>query len=173
MWLKPTREPGDAEGRNIFRGDAMDEIKKIMVALAFSDYSDAIFKYAAKLAVDLNTELLIAHVIDIHYVEAISHVESMGYQVSSEDYVKNFKSERLSAMDEMASQANFPQHRTKKAVRVGHPYDQLLKLIKEEKPDLVVMGTRARSEMEQVLVGSVAEKVFHHSPVPVLFFRIP
>ena len=150
----------------------MGAIKKIMVALAFSEYSDAIFKYAAKLAVDLNAELLVAHVIDIHYVEAISQVESMGYQVSSEDYVKNFKSERLSGMDDMASNANFPQNRMKKAVKVGHPYEQLLKLIKEEKPDLVVMGTRAHSEMEHVLVGSVAEKIFHHSPVPMLFYRM-
>ena len=37
--------------------------------------------------------------------------------------------------------------------------------------DLVVMGARSHSERPHVLVGSVANKVFHHSPVPVLFYR--
>jgi nucleotide-binding universal stress UspA family protein len=45
-------------------------------------------------------------------------------------------------------------------------------VISREKVNLVVMGTRSHSERPQVLVGSVANKVFHHSPVPVLFYRV-
>jgi len=47
----------------------------------------------------------------------------------------------------------------------------LIKVIAREKVDLVVMGARSHSEAPQVLVGSVANKVLHHSPVPVLFYR--
>ena len=55
----------------------MSEIKKILVALAFAEYSKDVFNYAAKLALDLGAGLVAVHIIDIRYVEAISHVEAM------------------------------------------------------------------------------------------------
>jgi nucleotide-binding universal stress UspA family protein len=146
-------------------------IKKILVALAFAEYSKEVFTYAARLSLELEAELLAVHIIDIRYVEAISHVESMGYEVSSETYIETSRAERNSQLDELAKEASFPPGRMKKIVVVGHPDEQLIKVIAQEKADLVVMGTRSHGERPQVLVGSVANKVFHHSPVPVLFYR--
>jgi nucleotide-binding universal stress UspA family protein len=149
----------------------MSGIKKILVALAFAEYSKDVFDYAAKLALDLGADLLAVHIIDIKYVEAIGHVEAMGYEVSAEKYIESSREERISQFDELAKGASFPQEKMKKIIVVGHPDDQLIKVIAREKVDLVVMGARSHSEMPHVLVGSVANKVFHHSPVPVLFYR--
>jgi nucleotide-binding universal stress UspA family protein len=149
----------------------MSDIKKILVALAFAEYSKDVFNYAAKLALDLGAKLAAVHIIDIKYVEAISHVEAMGYEVSTEKYIQSSKQERSAQFDELSKGASFPQEKMKKIIVVGHPDDQLIKLIVEENADLVVMGARSHSERSHVLVGSVANKVFHHSPVPVLFYR--
>ena len=149
----------------------MSGIKKILVALAFAEYSKDVFNYAAKLALDLDADLLAVHIIDIRYVEAISHVEAMGYEVSAEKYIESSKEERNSQFDELAKGASFPPEKMQKIVVVGHPDDQLIKVISQEKVDLVVMGARSHSERAHVLVGSVANKVFHHAPVPVLFYR--
>ena len=149
----------------------MSEIKKILVALAFAEYSKEVFNYAAKLAIDLGASLTAVHIIDIRYVEAISHVEAMGYEVSGEKYIESYKEERRSQFEELAKAASFPLEKIKKIIVVGHPDDQLIKVIAREKVDLVVMGARSHSEMPHVLVGSVANKVLHHSPVPVLFYR--
>jgi nucleotide-binding universal stress UspA family protein len=150
----------------------MSEIKNILVALAFAEYSKDVFNYAAKLALDLGANLTAVHIIDIRYVEAISQVEAMGYEVSAEKYIENSKEERHSQFAELAKDASFPLEKMKKIIVVGHPDDQLIKVISREKVNLVVMGTRSHSERPQVLVGSVANKVFHHSPVPVLFYRV-
>jgi nucleotide-binding universal stress UspA family protein len=149
----------------------MSEIRKILVAIAFAEYSKDVFNYAAKLALDLDASLTAAHIIDIRYVEAISHVEAMGYEVSAENYIESSKAERRTQFDELAKQASFPLEKMKKIIVVGHPDDQLIKVIAREKVDLVIMGARSHSETPHVLVGSVANKVFHHSPVHVLFYR--
>ncbi|MEJ2690957.1 MAG: universal stress protein [Deltaproteobacteria bacterium] len=83
----------------------MREIKKILVALAFAEYSKDVFNYATKLALDLGASLTAAHIIDIKYVEAISHVEAMGYEVSAEKYIESSKAERRTQLDELAKQA--------------------------------------------------------------------
>ena len=149
----------------------MSEIKKILAALAFAEFSKDVFNYAAKLALDLDASLVAVHIIDIKYVEAISHVEAMGYEVSAEKYIENSRQERHAQLEELAKQASFPPQKLKKIIVVGHPDEQLIKVIEGEKVDLVVMGVRSHGERPHVLVGSVSNKVFHHSPVPVLFYR--
>ena len=44
----------------------------------------------------------------------------------------------------------------------------ILEVIEENNIDLVVMGTHGRSALANLFLGSVAEKVVRHSPVPVL-----
>jgi nucleotide-binding universal stress UspA family protein len=40
-----------------------------------------------------------------------------------------------------------------------------------EKVDLVVMGIKGRTDLEYIFVGSVAEKLFQRSPVPIISYR--
>ena len=53
----------------------------------------------------------------------------------------------------------------------SHSVDELLKTIVKENVDMVVMGLKGRTDLEHVLVGSVAEKLFRKSPVPVVSHR--
>ena len=149
----------------------MSEIKKIMVAIAFTEYSQAKFSYAAKLAVNLDAQLIVASVINIRDVEAICRVESMGYEVDAEHYVKGVKEERMAVLDKILEDSGFPKEKLKIVFKVGHPFDALMKVVKEEEIDLVIIGAKGRSGMEYVLLGSIAEKMVRHSPVPVLTFR--
>ena len=149
----------------------MSEIKKIMVAIGFTEYSQAKFSYAAKLAVNLDAQLIVASVINIRDVEAISRVESMGYEVDTKDYVKGVEEERMEILDKIVEDSGFPKEKLKIVFKVGHPFDALMKVVKEEEIDLVIIGAKGRSGMEYVLLGSIAEKMVRHSPVPVLTFR--
>lgn len=53
----------------------------------------------------------------------------------------------------------------------GVPYEEILQYIATHGIDVVVMGTKGRSGVDRVLMGSVAERVVRHSPVPVLTVR--
>jgi nucleotide-binding universal stress UspA family protein len=63
--------------------------------------------------------------------------------------------------------------RTNHAVLRGRPADALLDWIDRERPDLVIVGTRGASSLEQALVGSVSAELVDQSPVPVLVARRP
>jgi nucleotide-binding universal stress UspA family protein len=54
---------------------------------------------------------------------------------------------------------------------MGVPWQEILKTVKDENIDLIVMGTHGRRGITRALIGSVAEKTVRMSPVPVLTVR--
>jgi nucleotide-binding universal stress UspA family protein len=50
----------------------------------------------------------------------------------------------------------------------GSTADGIISCSKEFKADLIVIGTHSRSGLDRLLMGSTAEHVVRHSPVPVL-----
>lgn len=46
-----------------------------------------------------------------------------------------------------------------------------MKIALRENVDLIVMGVKGCSEIEHVLVGSVADKMFRRSPITIVSYR--
>jgi nucleotide-binding universal stress UspA family protein len=59
------------------------------------------------------------------------------------------------------------------AIANGEPADEILKYAEKNKVDLIVMSTHGRSGIVRWAMGSVAEKIVRHSPVPVLTVTPP
>jgi nucleotide-binding universal stress UspA family protein len=55
-----------------------------------------------------------------------------------------------------------------KASLTGRPAPEILAHAKKTAADMIVMGTHGRSGLEHAILGSVAERVVHHAPCPVL-----
>ena len=55
----------------------------------------------------------------------------------------------------------------------GVPFQEIVETAKSQQVDLIVMGTHGRTGLHHVLLGSVAEKVVHLAPCPVLVVRQP
>ena len=56
-------------------------------------------------------------------------------------------------------------------IDLGDPSTRIVKAA--EKADVIVMATEGRTGLSHLLIGSVAEKVVRHSPIPVLTVRPP
>lgn len=72
-------------------------------------------------------------------------------------------------LDELASGASGTQ--VEKRLEVGRPADVLCDQAEALGADLVVVGARGHGAVERFFLGSVSDRVVHHSKVPVLVLR--
>lgn len=61
----------------------------------------------------------------------------------------------------------------RRIVRSGNAAEEILAVIDELRPSMVVMGTHGRSGLARWVLGSVAEQVSRRSSIPVLTVRTP
>ena len=66
---------------------------------------------------------------------------------------------------------NFVGVEAKGQVLIGYAAEEILNRAREEKVDLIVMGTHGRKGIDRILFGSVAEKVVKNADMPVLTVR--
>jgi nucleotide-binding universal stress UspA family protein len=144
---------------------------KIMAAVDFSDYSKATLKYAAFLASSVNATLVVANVINHRDVEAIRAVEDEGLGLSVEKFIARQKQDRETEIDQLLKESSCQNLNVVRVFRVGVPWVELLEIVKDQGVDLVVMGTKGRTNITNTLFGSTAEKVFRRCPVPILSVR--
>jgi nucleotide-binding universal stress UspA family protein len=149
----------------------MDPIKKIMAAVVYTEHAEGLIAFAAQIAESMNAELIIVNIINVRDMEAVGSIAAMGYEVDGDHYVSGIKEERQQALDDILTRIAFPADKMRAIFQIGNPIDAILKIAMHEKVDLMVMGVKGRSDLKHVLVGSVAEKIFRRSPVPILSYR--
>lgn len=148
------------------------DIKKIIASLDLSSYSETTFLHALTLAKSLGAELILLSVINSRGLEQIERLNAQGFGVSREKYVETAIADRKAEFEkEYLSRASGVPCRL--VFREGLPWEQIVKAIKQEDADMLVMGTKGRTNLAGALFGSTAEKVFRHAPCPVISVRGP
>ncbi|MDX9897164.1 MAG: universal stress protein [Desulfofustis sp.] len=145
-------------------------IKKIMVPLAFTQFSQGILEYAAIFAEALGAELILVNVINQRDLEAVDKITSFGFKVDTEHYLETIKKERRDVITQLAEKLSLPDDRVSFTFLVGEPSTELLRYVVEADIDLVVMGIKAR-DLQHLFAGSVAERLFRRCPVPIVSYR--
>ena len=151
----------------------MSEFKKVMVAIAFSPYTEGILQYAADLSDTMRAELIVCSVINQRDVKAINRIVQLGYEIDSDHYVRGVEAERKKILDELVKKQAIGPDRIKTIFKVGNPVHELINTAMDEDVDMIVMGIKAHTELEHLIVGSVAEKLFRRSPITIVSYRAP
>lgn len=74
-------------------------------------------------------------------------------------------------LDELAGQLRAEGIEVETVLRQGDPGKEIVDAARLFEVELVVVGTRGRNPAARVLLGSVADFLVHHAPVPVLVAR--
>jgi len=133
---------------------------RILVPTDLSAPSDAALAYARGLAGTLDATLHLLHVVGNPFLRAV-----VGDPHDQETATLRQLQERLPDEDRRRFRA-LPV-----VERSDEPADEIVSYARTRGIDLIVMGTRGRSGMAHVLMGSVAEKVVRSAPCPVLTLR--
>jgi nucleotide-binding universal stress UspA family protein len=144
----------------------MPEIKKILCAVDFSDYSPMVADYANMMAKCSNAEVLVLYV-------APSLSQYVGFHVPPSS-IESFVGEIVTGAEDTMNafvKENFNDLNVVGKVVTGYPAEEILAISEAEKCDMVVMGTHGRKGIDRILFGSVAEKVVKSSKAPVLTVR--
>jgi nucleotide-binding universal stress UspA family protein len=141
------------------------------VAVDFSDHSLPSLAYAASLARALEARLILANILNERDVKTI-HTTLASYDADLvQRTVEERLAERKTRLSELAAAAEAAALVTKEIVRIDVPYQGLLRIIAEEKPDLLIMGTKGRGALADTIVGSCAQKMYRRCPIPLLSLR--
>jgi nucleotide-binding universal stress UspA family protein len=76
-------------------------------------------------------------------------------------------------VQELKQELTLPRHRVEGVVLEGDPAAALLELAQKETVDLLVVGTRGRTGVRRLLLGSVSQKVMLDAGCAVLIVRRP
>lgn len=151
----------------------MSGIRTILAAIDLSEYSIEIMKVAMEIAYACEAELIFLNVISQRDIEAMESAAGQINSPSIEEIFYQSEEDRKKRLNHLLDQFGVAhsdlEYRT--MILRGEPYIRLLDTIKNFKVDLVVMGAKGRTDLVDVPFGSTGEKVFRHSPVPVLSVR--
>jgi len=143
--------------------------KKILVPIDGSETANAGLREACKLAKDQGAQLRIVHVVD--------EILALSPELYGSMYDRIVESLRQAGTEVLAhAEALAHQHGLtveKQLVEaMGRPAGELVvKVAATWAADLIVCGTHGRRGLRRIVMGSDAEYIVRHSPVPILLIR--
>jgi nucleotide-binding universal stress UspA family protein len=143
-------------------------LKRIIVPLDGSDSSFRAAKYAVKIAKMANAEIIF-----MHAVVNPPYGESRGAGIMITAYIQEAKqAAEMWYMNagNMASKEGV-KFMVETILDVASAADSIVNYAESKNADLVVMGTKGRTGLKRLLLGSVASGVVSHAGCPVLVTR--
>lgn len=140
-------------------------LRKILCPVDFSACSREAMRTAIELA-GPETELVLIHVWQAPYVYGPDTTVAATFFAES----RALAEEELAAARSEAEQRG--PRRVSSVLASGTPWHEIVDAARRDPAiDLIVIGTHGRTGLGHVILGSVAEKVVRHAPVPVLVVR--
>jgi nucleotide-binding universal stress UspA family protein len=151
-------------------GTAMLEIKLIVCPVDFSEFSERAYQHALSLAEHYQAKLVAQHVVELWRHPSASFAASAGLYEEFSQVLRETGEEDLR---QFAKSHTHDEIQPELAVHEGSAPDSILSFAQTQKADLIVMGTHGRRGFDQLMLGSVTDRVMRRAPCPVLAVRIP
>ena len=141
----------------------MAELDKILVTTDFSAQALPAVRQAADLARRLGSEVSVLYVVEDHLPPILgipSDEERRGilerYRRQASEKLRTYAAEHLAGC------------RTRIAAVVGVAAREIVRHAAENQIELIVIASHGYGPLRQLLIGSTAERVLHHTSCPVL-----
>ena len=141
----------------------MNNISHILVGIDYSENSRNALLEAARIAEWNSSSLDCVHIIEDKVISFFKKQEAY-----EEDLVM---AKVLTHLEEYVASVLGDDNKCHCRIRAGHTFEEMLREIKAQKSDLLVLGSRGRTESAAMHVGSLAQRCIRKAPVEVLLMR--
>jgi nucleotide-binding universal stress UspA family protein len=143
--------------------------EKILYPTDFSEISKKSMDFIKQLKGAGTKEVVVFHVIDRRMIDRIGHHSEVG--IDAEVIEKKMKAQAQEEIRTVEDELKGSGFKVKTRIDKGVPFSEILKAEQEEGISVVVIGSHGASCIEEMLLGSVSEKVIRKSNKPVLIVR--
>ena len=149
-------------------------LKRVLYPTDFSEVSEKALDYVLLLKKAGAEEVVLLHVVEGKEVEAILGAApwfGKSREEMRKEVERRIKEDRENVLNDIASRLEKEGCRVKKIVAFGNPVKEILRVEEEEDVSIIVMGSHGRTNIMEMLIGSVSEKVVRNAKRPVLVVR--
>jgi universal stress protein A len=139
---------------------------RILVATDFSPASDAALACAKEIAGRFDARLSLLHVVTDPKATGLWTPEV--YVPASPETQARFLRDARQRLESALNAEESGRFSATIEARIGAAAESIQDFAREQKVDLIVMGTHGRKGLAHLFLGSVAERVVRSSPCPVL-----
>ena len=153
-----------------------DNMKKVLIALDYDPTAQKVAETGSLWAESMKAQVVLLHVIaDPAYYSSLEYSPITGFagymdmsnnQLDSIDGLINASLQYLEKL-----KAHLGNNNIQTVVKEGDFAEAILRTAKEMHADIIIMGSHSRNWLENIVVGSVTEKVLKHTTIPL--FIIP
>ena len=143
--------------------------KKILYPTDFSDVAAKAVDYIKKLRAAGSQEVVILHVINQRTIESL-----MRHAISDSNidlWRKAAKENAQESLAEMSKELEDLGLTVKNIIKTGFPWREILELEEKEAPSIIVIGSHGRSNIGEIFLGSVSERVIRKCKRPVMVIK--
>ena len=140
------------------------KIETILHATDFSRHGVHGFRYAITLCKCFHAKMVILHAITL---PATIPADPTGGVALTEPF-DELEEESKARLEEMLAQVKQHGIEAEALLVEGAPHKKTIQEAERIGADLIVVGTHSRTGVEHLLLGSTAERIIRHSPIPVL-----
>ncbi|MDR1819419.1 MAG: universal stress protein [Methanobrevibacter sp.] len=129
-------------------------------------YIHQLMDHTLKFVDDRDVEIIALYVVD-------DSVPFLTPNAVKEEMIEELKLKGgyfLDKFEELLDLKNNPNISLKKILKKGSPYEVIVNFAKENKVQMIILGS-GKSIVDKHLLGSVSEKVVHHAPCDVFLVR--
>jgi nucleotide-binding universal stress UspA family protein len=151
-------------------------MKKVLIALDYDPTAQKIAEKGFSIAKSMGAEVTLLHVItDMTYYSTLDYAQIDGFMGFNNFEVSHLFDNGLKrAMKHFLDKSK--QHLGDNTIQTriveGDFAESILEAAKETHADIIVMGSHSRNWLENMVMGSVTEKVLHHTSIPLLIIPI-
>jgi nucleotide-binding universal stress UspA family protein len=141
---------------------------KILVATDGSKNALRAVKFAIKLVKESSLKTNSVTVISVHDDAGLRHARTFVGSDAISDYLRELSDKELKSAVKALDDAGVKHT---KVIKTGHVAEEICNLAQKEKFDMVVLGSKGRSALADLLIGSVAQRVIASVKQPVVLIK--